>query len=45
MNIKDFGSPRPKLHLPKFLSADAREQRGLTLSSIELRRIVAELLG
>jgi hypothetical protein len=46
MNIERIGSSRPKLHLPKALAADGRgELRGSPLSSIELRRIVAELLG
>jgi hypothetical protein len=46
MNIETIGSTRPKLHLPKALLSDGSgERRAPTLSSFELRRIVAELLG
>ncbi|MGZ8997766.1 MAG: hypothetical protein ACXW2T_02815 [Allosphingosinicella sp.] len=44
MNIETIGSTRPKLHLPKALLSDG-ERHAPTLSSFELRRIVAELLG
>jgi len=46
MNIETIGSTRPKLFLPKaLLSERPSERRVPTLSSFELRRIVAELLG
>ena len=46
MNIETIGSARPKLYLPKaLLSERSSESRLATLSSFELRRIVAELLG
>ena len=46
MNIETIGSTRPKLHLPTALLSDGSgERRAPTLSSFELRRIVAELLG
>jgi hypothetical protein len=46
MNVQISGSSRPRLHLPKALLSDgASERRAPTLSSFELRRIVAELLG
>ena len=46
MNIETIGSTRPKLYLPKaLLSERSGERRVPTLSSFELKRIVAELLG
>jgi hypothetical protein len=46
MNIQTIGSTRPKLHLPRaLLSETTGERNAPTLSSFELRRIVAELLG
>ncbi len=46
MNIETIGSKRPRLHLPKaLLSSIPGKDRSPTLTSFELRRIVADLLG
>ena len=46
MNIELNGVKRPKLWPPKaLLSPASGEPRSPTLSGMELRRIVAELLG
>ena len=46
MNVHMIGSKRPKLYPPKaLLAAGPNERRSPTLSSLELRKIVTELLG
>ena len=54
MNIHSAGSIRPRLHLPKALLSSGMQERpgprpappsSPTLSTIELRRIVAEMIG
>ena len=46
MNIEYIGSKRPKLYPPKaLLAAGPSERRSPTLSGLELRKIVTEMLG
>ena len=46
MNIHMIGSKRPKLSPPKaLLAAGTIERRSPTLSCLELRHIVTEMLG
>jgi hypothetical protein len=46
MKLHMIGSKRPKLYPPKaLLAAGAIERRSPTLSGIELRHIVTEMLG
>jgi hypothetical protein len=46
MNLTDTGPKRPRLYLPQaLLAAGLSERRSPTLSSLELRKIVIELLG
>ena len=46
MNVQTLGPQRPKLYPPKaLLAAGPNERRSPTLSGIELRKIVTELLG
>ena len=45
MNINMTGPQRPKLYPPKALLAAGPERRSPTLSGLELRKIVTELLG
>jgi hypothetical protein len=46
MNLQTIGSKRPKLYPPKaLLAAGPSQSRSPTLSSLELRNIVTEMLG
>jgi hypothetical protein len=46
MQLPNIGSKRPKLYPPKaLLAAGPSERRSPTLSHLELRHIVTEMLG